>query len=142
MIRKMEKSDINRVMQIWQDTNVKAHNFIPETYWRNKYNEVEELLLQSELYVFEDGISHEIQGFIGLIDSYIGGIFVCDQSQCKGIGKQLLDYAKKVKISLSLSVYQKNVKAIEFYKRENFKIKSEGIDKDTNQREYFMVWES
>lgn len=58
----------------------------------------------------------------------------------KGIGKQLLNYVKKLKEEMCLSVYPKNYKAISFYKREHFVVKSESIDNDTNEKELLMVW--
>ena len=30
MIREFQRDDINKVADIWLDTNIKAHNFIPE----------------------------------------------------------------------------------------------------------------
>ena len=35
MIRKLEKRDINNVMQIWKNDNIKAHQFIPDKYWES-----------------------------------------------------------------------------------------------------------
>ena len=32
MIRKFEKNDINPVMQIWKNENIKAHKFISKEY--------------------------------------------------------------------------------------------------------------
>lgn len=32
MIRKMEEKDISDVMQIWLETNIKAHSFIEKAY--------------------------------------------------------------------------------------------------------------
>ena len=40
MIRKFEKNDINTVMQIWKNENIKAHKFISKEYWKNNYNYV------------------------------------------------------------------------------------------------------
>lgn len=37
MIRKLQKADINRVADIWLDTNLKAHYFIPAQYWKNNF---------------------------------------------------------------------------------------------------------
>ena len=37
MIRKFEKNDINPVMQIWKNENIKAHKFISKEYWKNNY---------------------------------------------------------------------------------------------------------
>lgn len=140
MIRKLQKTDINRVADIWLKTNLKAHYFIPEQYWTNNYEVVKEMLPQADVYVYED--DKIIQGFIGINDKYIEGIFVSDEMQSRGIGKILLDYIKDKKDRLQLKVYQKNVRAMSFYQREGFTIQSEEMDEFTGEKEYVMNWES
>ena len=139
MIRKMQNIDINRVADIWLKTNLKAHNFIPEQYWTSNYELVKEMLLQAEVYVYED--NKIIQGFIGLSKEYIEGIFVCDKLQSQGIGKLLLDFIKEKRTGLSLNVYEKNTRAIHFYQREGFEIQDEGIDEATGEKDYVMIWQ-
>ena len=140
MIRKLQKVDINRVADIWLKTNLKAHFFIPEQYWISNYEFVKKMLPQAEVYVYED--DKMIQGFIGVSDEYIEGIFVSDEMQSCGIGKMLLDYIKDKKDKLQLKVYQKNVRAMSFYQREGFTIQSEEMDEFTREKEYVMNWES
>ena len=140
MIRKLQKVDINRVADIWLKTNLKAHYFIPEQYWTNNYEVVKEILPQADVYVYED--DKIIQGFVGINDEYIEGIFVSDEMQSHGIGKILLDYMKDKKVRLQLNVYQKNVRAMSFYQREGFTIQSERMDEFTGETEYVMNWES
>ena len=140
MIRKLQKADINRVADIWLKTNLTAHFFISEQYWISNYEFVKELLPQAEVYVYED--DKMIQGFIGINDEYIEGIFVSDEMQSRGIGKILLDYIKDKKDRLQLKVYQKNVRAMSFYQREGFTIQSEEMDEFTREKEYVMNWES
>lgn len=82
----------------------------------------------------------EIQGFIGLSDAYVEGLFVLDEMQSQGIGKTLLDYAKGQKDELFLNVYQKNKRAISFYRREGFEIQHSGLDEATEEKEYAMEW--
>ena len=132
MIRKLQKVDINRVADIWLKTNLKAHFFIPEQYWISNYEFVKEMLPQAEVYVYED--DKMIQGFIGVSDEYIEGIFVSDEMQSCGIGKMLLDYIKDKKDRLQLKVYQKNVRAMSFYQREGFTIQSEEMDEFTREK--------
>ena len=139
MIRKLQKADINRVADIWLKTNLKAHFFISKQYWISNYEFVKELLPQAEVYVYED--DKMIQGFIGVSDEYIEGIFVSDEMQSRGIGKILLDYIKDKKDRLQLKVYQKNVRAMSFYQREGFTIQSESMDEFTGEKEYVMNWE-
>ena len=140
MIRKMEKSDLDRVSKIWLDTNIKAHDFIPAQYWEKNYEPVREMLPQAEVYVWEE--KGQIQGFVGLYEDYIAGIFVPEQAQSKGIGGQLLNHIKARKPHLSLKVYQKNTRAVKFYKREGFQIKMESADQETGEKEYTMEWHS
>ena len=68
------------------------------------------------------------------------GVIVEKNMRSKGIGKQLLNYVKKLKEEMQLSAYQKNYKAISFYQREDFVIQSESIDNDTNEKELLMSW--
>ena len=49
--------------------------------------------------------------------SILQGIFVRDKEQSGGIGKQLLDFVKSLKGQLELNVYQKNERAVSFYKK-------------------------
>lgn len=139
MIRKLRKDDIEQVSKIWLDTNINAHNFIDKNYWKDNFEIVKDLFLEAEIYVYENDKS-VIQGFIGLDNNYIEGIFVCEEAQSKGIGKTLVNYAKQIKSNLSLKVYKENIRAIKFYQREDFEIKNESIDEDTGEEEYFMEW--
>lgn len=140
MIRSFKKNDLSSIMQIWLDTNIKTHDFIPKEYWIDNYEMVRSVLPQAEVYVYEDDTTNQIDGFIGLSNNYIEGLFVRDCVQSNGIGKQLLEYAKRAASHLNLRVYKKNTRAIQFYQREQFLIQSENTDDDTNENEYIMIW--
>ena len=83
MIRELRKVDINKVAEIWLDTNIKTHYFISAQYWKSNFELVKELLLQATVYVYED--KQEIQGFIGLNDEYVEGIFVSAVFHSRGL---------------------------------------------------------
>lgn len=140
MIRKMEEKDIPDVLQIWLETNIRAHNFIEKEYWTGNYEMVKQILPEAEVYAYEDEKNGQIVGFIGMNNQYVEGLFVKESAQSRGIGKQLLDHAKSRKTELRLGVYQKNVRAMRFYLRENFLIQAEEMDEDTNEKEYIMGW--
>lgn len=86
MIRDFKKDDIDRVMDLWLDTNISAHGFIENEYWRNNYNTVKAMIPSATIYVYVE--NNLVQGFIGLMDDYIAGIFVSQQVQSNGIGKK------------------------------------------------------
>ncbi|MDD3279772.1 MAG: GNAT family N-acetyltransferase [Lachnospiraceae bacterium] len=138
MIRDFKKEDIDRVMELWLDTNISAHSFIQSEYWKSNYDTVKAMMPSATIYVYEE--NNVIQGFLGLMDEYIAGIFVSQHVQSKGFGKKLLDYAKDKKGALSLSVYKENIRAVNFYLREDFTVSNEQIDKNTGKLELNMNW--
>lgn len=138
MIRKFKNQDLDKIMELWLNTNISAHSFIEKQYWKSNFDEVKRMMPQAEIYVYEE--NGDIQGFIGLMNEYIAGIFVSSQHQSKGIGKMLLDYAKKKRDRLDLSVYQENEKAVRFYHRENFAVEKEHFDENTGEIELKMSW--
>ena len=140
MIRKFETRDLDTVMQIWLHGNLDAHAFIAASFWTEHFEMVRDMLPQAELYVHENEDTQQIDGFIGLTENHIEGIFVAKAARSKGIGRALLEYAKSHKPRLDLSVYQKNERALAFYQREQFVVHSEGIDEDTNEAEIQMHW--
>ncbi len=138
MIREFNNKDLDDVMKIWLDTNTNAHDFIPKSYWLDNYEEVRRMLPDAEIFIYET--DETIQGFIGLMDDYIAGIFIDSECQSQGIGKALLDQAKKVHSNLSLQVYKNNEGAVRFYIREGFRAILEQIDENTDETELVMTW--
>lgn len=138
MIRNFEKDDIEKAAEIWLGENLTAHSFISADYWKSNFDSVKEMLPKAQIYVWEE--NGEVCGFIGINGDYIEGIFVENRMQSKGIGKELLSYAKKIKSRLTLNVYRKNERAVRFYEREGFIMKSEGVDEMTGEKDLEMVW--
>lgn len=131
MIRKFKEEDTTKVMTIWTKGNFFAHPFIERDYWIANYNRVkDEYLKQSETYIYTE--NEEIKGFISIIDdTYIGALFIKQDSIRQGIGKRLLNYCKERKNKLTLQVYEKNVDATLFYTAMGFKNKRVQIDENT-----------
>lgn len=70
---------------------------------------------------------------------FIGAIFVDVETQGKGIGKKLIQYATEKYGELSLTVYKDNIQALDFYKYLGFKIINEELNEDTQKVELFML---
>jgi putative acetyltransferase len=140
MIRDFKETDIEQIMKIWLNTNIRAHHFIDSIYWIDHIAIVKERLPQATLYVYDS--NGQIQGFLGLNEDYIEGIFVDAEYQSRGIGSQLLGYAKERHNKLLLNVYKRNERAVLFYVREGFEILMEQIEEETKESELTMVWKS
>lgn len=137
MIRRFENKDLDQVMSIWLQVNMKSHFFIEADYWKNNYEMVREMIPKAEVFVSEE--NGQIRGFIGLIDTYIAGIFVRVAEQSKGVGTELLHTVMKLRDNLRLNVYKKNTKVVSFYRHYGFQIINQGIDESTLE-EYTMEW--
>ena len=44
MIRKSTNNDLEKIMQIWLDTNISVHNYIPQEYWTSNEKYVKEAI--------------------------------------------------------------------------------------------------
>lgn len=138
MIRMFDACDLDQVMELWLNGNIEAHDFIPRNYWESNAPMVREQLLQAEIYVYEtDG---KILGFVGLQGDYLAGIFVDRHARSIGIGGQLIHYVQKIRRTLTLNVYRKNQRAMEFYLREGFSVLSEDIDEATGETDIVLSW--
>ena len=64
MVRDYRPSDLDRILKIWLQANIQAHDFINRSYWEENSGLVRQLLPQARVFVWEQG--GEIQGFAGI----------------------------------------------------------------------------
>lgn len=138
MIRKLNNEDIDKVMDIWKESTIKAHEFIDKDYWENNYDTVKnEYIPISDTFVYDDG--ENIRGFISIINNeFIGALFVDVNYQGLGIGSKLIDYITTKYDKLNLAVYKENEKSVKFYTDKGFKIIEEQKNEDSGFKEYIM----
>ncbi len=137
MILPFHKDSLNRVLDIWLQASIKAHDFVNADYWHSQVDNMRNLYLpNSEVYCFY----HEknVLGFYALYEDQLAAIFVDPRYQGKGIGKQLLQHAKSQRESLSLSVYKSNKASHRFYQANDFTDETEQIDQHTGHVEIVM----
>ena len=139
-IRKANIEDINRVMDIWLQANLEAHNFVDPSYWKDNFTLVKQEIQSADVFVVE--IKNEIVGFAGLKEDYLAGIFFDQKVRHQGLGTELLNYLKNRYPQLILDVYQKNRAAVNFYQKNGFKIIQEKEYQNQNLNEYQMMWKS
>ncbi|GBG04306.1 GNAT family N-acetyltransferase [Lactobacillus rodentium] len=139
-IRKANIEDINRVMDIWLQANLEAHNFVDPNYWKDNFAVVKQEIQNADVFVVE--IKNEIVGFAGLKEDYLAGIFFDQKVRHQGLGTELLNYLKNRYPQLILDVYQKNRAAVNFYQKNGFKTIQEKEYQNQNLNEYQMMWKS
>lgn len=137
-IRSFCEMDLKRVMKIWYDGNLEAHDFVETAYWDRNFGFVSRLLPRSEVYVYE--IDGYVAGFIGVDEGYIQGLFVDREYRGQGIGTKLLRYVAERYEKIELDVFENNYGAVCFYENKHFMRIDEQVNEDLGEVEYRMVY--
>lgn len=118
-IRPYEAADTKPLSEIWLLASRQAHPFLGEEKLLSQRQLIEaEYLPNSETWV---ACNHDKPvGFIGLMGTFIGGLFVDPGAQGLGVGRRLVTHALTLKGSLELEVYAANENAVCFYSRLGF----------------------
>jgi len=118
-IRAYEVADKETLSSIWYRASLEAHAFLGSDLLREQQKLIEDVYLEkAETWVAI--IEAKPVGFIGLLDCFIGGLFVDPAAQGHGIGRKMIAYALVLKGELSLEVYADNEGACRFYKQLGF----------------------
>ncbi|GIP63222.1 hypothetical protein J32TS6_17770 [Virgibacillus pantothenticus] len=140
-IRKYHPDELDRLVEIWYEGSLYAHDFIMQSYWGSQRKAMKETYLpMAETHVII--VEGKIAGFISMVDNYLAALFVNVDHQGKGYGKKLLQFVKEKRKQIQLKVYLKNEQAIHFYRKNGFKIQAEQLDEPTGEKEYVMEWNS
>lgn len=111
--------DLKKLSYIWLEASLLAHPFIGEQRLLEQRALIEDQYLpNSETWVA--CIRDQPNGFISLLDTFIGGIFISPAHQGLGIGRELIIHALDLKGMLELEVYTDNLQALAFYNKLGF----------------------
>ena len=124
--------DLRALSAIWFEASRLAHAFIGEQRLSEQRILIEEKYLpNAETWVAcLDGTP---VGFISLLDTFIGGLFVAPDRQGLGIGRALIAHALALKGELELEVYTGNAQAFRFYRSLGFVEQSRRAEDDEGQ---------
>lgn len=119
-IERCNIKDYNALKEIWERSVRATHTFLSE----DDIIEIRQALIPVyfqgvNLYViYDDNI---ISGFIGLSGQNIEMLFIDANHMGKGLGTQLLDFAKSLGAN-SVKVNEQNPRALSFYKANGFRV--------------------
>ena len=144
MIRKAEKRDVGRIIELLHQVNMVHHVIRPDLFkpYTTKYDEqaLEELLSDGNkpIFVFDDGV---VQGYAfcqvtevkndqllqDIKTLYIDDICVDESARGKHVGKALYDYVHDYALSIgcyniTLNVWEGNEPAICFYRNMGMQV--------------------
>ncbi|MDW5318097.1 GNAT family N-acetyltransferase [Rhizobium sp. PL01] len=112
-------TDIKKLSTIWLDASMIAHPFIGEDRLLEQQQLIEKKYLPNAETLVACFAAKPV-GFMSLMGSFVGGIFVAPRHQGRGVGRALIANAMGQKGELSLEVYKQNKQAVEFYKALGF----------------------
>jgi ribosomal protein S18 acetylase RimI-like enzyme len=111
--------DREACLDVWQSASRVGHPFLGEDVLARQRGLVGEVYLPQARTVVAE-LDGEIVGFIGLIEAFIGGLFVAPSAHGRGIGRRLVLHAAELEGELAVEVYEANRGARAFYERLGF----------------------
>ena len=119
MIRRYADSDLDAVLDVWYRASLIAHSFLPDEFFDTERRLLaDEWLPQSETWVAEVGDT--VVGFLSLVGPEVGGLFVDPDLQRQGVGRNLMEHARRLRSGLELGVFEENTQARAFSKKCGF----------------------
>jgi len=119
MLRSYRHDDLEGLLDVWYRASLIAHWFLSEEFLEVERRQIaEDWLPVSETTVAEtDG---RVVGFLSLVGNEVGGIFVDPEYQGRGIGRALMDHARRARPHLELVVFEDNLMGRRFYDAYGF----------------------
>jgi putative acetyltransferase len=119
MLRSYRHDDLEALLDVWYRASLIAHWFLSEEFLGVERRQIaEDWLPVSETTVAEtDG---RVVGFLSLVGNEVGGIFVDPEYQGRGIGRALMDHARRARPHLELVVFEDNLMGRRFYDAYGF----------------------
>ena len=126
MMREYNTYDTDALITIWDRAEPLAHPFLSdEARDQVRRDTVNIYLPNAETWVLEnDGTP---VGFIAMIGTEIGGLFLDPSEQGKGLGRQMVDHVVAIKGPLTVEVFKDNKIGLPFYERYGFVVTGEGV---------------
>jgi putative acetyltransferase len=133
LIRPCKDKDLADVLSTWQSASQMAHAFLGNAFLLQERSRIQSLYLpQSDTWVAEAG--GELAGFISLMGSEVGGLFVRPERQHMGVGRALLDKAREIHGDLEVEVFEENLAARKFYLEYGFEFMQSCVHPETGRQ--------
>lgn len=138
MIREYKTEDTDALITIWDNAEPLAHPFLSDEVRDQVRRDMREIYLpNAETWVLEnDGAP---VGFISMIGTEIGGLFLDPSEQGKGWGRQMVDHIVASKGPLTVEVFKDNKIGLPFYERYGFVVIGEGVFEATSDETFKMA---
>ncbi len=132
MIRDYRESDVEGVLDVWYRASQVAHPFLSEDFLDRERERIRsQHMPMARSWVFEE--DGRVVGFIALLGSEVGAVFVDPNRHGRGIGTALVDVASELHETLELEVFEANTLGRAFYARYGFVPVGRHVHAETGQ---------
>lgn len=126
MIRAYTTSDTDALIAIWDKAEAVPHPFLPQNVRDQVREDIRKKYLpNAETWVLE--LDGKPVGFIAMLGTEIGGLFLEPAQQGKGMGRQMVDHVVGIKGPLTVEVFKENKIGLSFYERYGFVRTEDGM---------------
>lgn len=137
IIREANEEDLDTLVELWYESSCDSHDFIDAAYWEENKSLMRNLYLPLSF----NAVIGDFTGFISMMGSEINALFVSENQTHNGLGSALINWAKEQNDTLTLNVYAKNERAIQFYEKKGFTLTEASIDEAVGEKQYRMIWQ-
>lgn len=120
MIRKIEKTDYPRLVEIWSSAVKSTHTFLNDEDFLHYEQQLPFYFEHVTLWGFE--AKGGLRGFVGVAGDVLEMLFIHNDYRGQGIGKQLAMYVINNLAVRKVDVNEQNEQAVGFYKKNGFKL--------------------
>jgi putative acetyltransferase len=130
LIRPFRPQDLSNLIHTWRSASQIAHPFLSSDFLASEESLIaSQYLPHSETWVFAQ--NDQIVGFISLLGSEIGALFVHGNFHRQGIGQRLLQHVQSKRETLLVEVFKENWLGRRFYKKHGFTYTGEYLHEGT-----------
>jgi putative acetyltransferase len=134
MIRASRSEDTAQVIDVWYRASLIAHPFLTDDFLEVERAEIVERWLPAAATTIYE-IDGRVVGFISLVDTEVGAVFVDPDHQGRGIGSALMDHARASRPFLELDVFEANTIGRGFYRVYGFRLVDRHVNDQAGQVE-------
>jgi len=133
VIRTYDPNDQPELLEVWLRASRLAHPFLDDAFLEQEHRDIVNRWLPiAETWVFEE--AGHVAGFIALIGHEVGAIFVDPARHGRGIGRRLMDHARRLRGELEVEVFEANAIGRSFYDAYGFEPVGRSVHGPTGQR--------
>lgn len=130
MIREYRAADRDDLLKVWAAASAVAHPFLsPEVLERERHSILTVFLPIVDTWIWES--EGRVVGFVSLLGSEVGALFVDPEAQRAGIGRALISQARASRGDLEVEVFKDNAQGMAFYTKCGFTLMHRKVHEPT-----------